>query len=140
MERRFANWFGRVRAASAGMVLSSAIVGVLAVGGCGGSPGTTRASRPNTSHSLETPARLLGRRACAGATPIEVARRYELPAEGAGFGKELAAYIANPPASTKSSTGFPRLVAALYASTVSAAQRSAAAAGCAEELASSFGG
>jgi hypothetical protein len=67
---------------------------------------------------------------------LQAAQRYELPARHAGVDKKFAAFVANPPSSTQASSGFPRLVAALYASTLPATQRADAAAGCAEELAS----
>jgi hypothetical protein len=130
-------------------------VAALALAGCGDSgsgptastPSTTPSSKPATSvPTTKAPAtlssgaaqaaRATGRRACAGLTSLQVAQRYELPARKAGATKAFTSYIANPPPSTKNSPGFPRLVAALYATTLPASQRADAAAGCAEELAS----
>jgi hypothetical protein len=94
------------------------------------------ASSPDAPLSRSVAVRETGRRACAGMSPLEAAKHYELPARHAGVDKEFAKFVAHPPPSTETSDGFPRLVAALYASTLPAAQRADAAAGCAEELAS----
>jgi hypothetical protein len=77
-----------------------------------------------------------GREACRGASPLEIARRYEASATDAQVRKRFAELVAHPTAALEKSPGYPRLVAALYASTVPVAQRAQAAAGCAEELAS----
>jgi hypothetical protein len=136
-----------------GTALAALLVLAAAIGGCGSGGGSTTnvpeaapASHPQTatakgpdvalSPTAAKTARATGRRACAGMSALEVAQRYELPARKAGATKDFASYIAHPPPSTKSSPGFPRLVAALYATTLPAIQRADAAAGCAEELAS----
>ncbi len=97
------------------------------------SPGTER-PQTDTQPPAAVAAREAGQKACRGVTPREVAKRYEQPAQDSGVDRKFAELVANPPATTQSSKGYPRLVAALYASTVPVAQRAAAAAGCAEEL------
>lgn len=85
-------------------------------------------------------AREAGKRACAGMTPPEAAEHFEIPARLAGVDKKFAEFVADPPTSTAGSAGYPRLVAALYATTVPAAEREEAAAGCTEELTPPSGG
>jgi hypothetical protein len=80
--------------------------------------------------------REVGRAACAGMTPQQAAKRFELVARRSGVGKQFAAFVADPPPTVENSPGYPRLVAAVYAATLPAPQRADAAAGCAEELAS----
>jgi hypothetical protein len=102
-------------------------------------PGDVAAAAPPPTEN-ESAALELGRRACAGLTPLEAAKRFELPARRAGVEKEFAEFVADPPPQTLESSGYPRLVAAVYAETVPAKQREEAAAGCAEELALSSSG
>jgi hypothetical protein len=85
-------------------------------------------------------ARESGRKACAGMTALEAAKHFAVPARLAGTDKQFAELVAEPSPSTESSPGYPRLVAALYATTVPAVQREQAAAGCAEELTPPSGG
>ncbi len=80
-------------------------------------------------------ARAAGREACAGMTPLEAARRFQAAARRAGVKKRFAQLTAQPPPSVAESPGYPRLVGALYATTVPGPARTEAAAGCAEELA-----
>jgi hypothetical protein len=114
--------------------------------GCGASSSTPAADRSTTRPAAEHPssralgARAEGRRDCAGATPIAIARRYEDAARQAGIGKAFVRFATEPTNSTLRSAGFPRLVAAIYAARFPAKQRAAAAAGCAEQLARSTGG
>ena len=75
-----------------------------------------------------------GRKACRGLTPLQAAKRYAPLAREAGVRKSFTELVSHPSPAMKSSQGFPRLVAALYASTLPAPQRADAAAGCAEEL------
>lgn len=129
------------------VVVGLLLVALAAVGGCGsgGSPssGTAvplsasrKASPGDGSNATVGNARAAGRRACRDAGPLEVARRYERPAVAAGVDKKFAALAAEPTAAMRSSPGYPRLVAAIYAGTLAPSQRAEAAAGCAEELAS----
>lgn len=124
-----------------------------ALGGCGEGGDSTGAAtapasreqapsqaKPNTAQSPAALAREIGQKACAGMTPLQAAKRYELAARRAGATREFAALVADPPPAVKSSPGFPRLVAALYATTLPARQRADAAAGCVEELASRSSG
>lgn len=104
------------------------------------SAGTAREGQPETSAADSEGARETGRQACRGATAPQIAARYELPARHSGVDKEFAEFVADPPASVRNSAGYPRLVAALYAATLPTNQRTAAAAGCAEELALSTNG
>lgn len=77
-----------------------------------------------------------GQEACRGMTPREAAERFEMPARHAGASKAFAAAVADPAPAVEGSPGYPRLVAALYATTLPPRQRAGAAAGCAAELAS----
>jgi hypothetical protein len=127
----------------------------VALGGCGGTGGTTgtqqksEAAAPISKQQSDakqpeaapSPAAAkaageTGRKACKGLTPLQAAQRYAPAARNAGVTKAFAAFIADPNPHTVSSPGFPRLVAALYATTLPAGQRASAAAGCAAELAS----
>jgi hypothetical protein len=91
--------------------------------------------RPASASVGDDP-REVGESACQGMTPQEAAKHFELVARRSGVGKQFAAFVADPPPSVEASPGYPRLVAAVYAATLPAAQRADAAAGCAEELAS----
>jgi hypothetical protein len=84
--------------------------------------------------------RAAGHRACRGATPVEVARRYQVIAHRRGPRKRFAELVVHPSPEVESSPGYPRLVAALYATTVPAGQRTQAAEGCVEELAAASHG
>jgi hypothetical protein len=137
-----------------------AALGALAVGllllsfasvGCGGGTETT-STAPVASGSGETDqtvalpaaeaadARKAGQQACDGMTPLEAAKHFEEPARRAGVDKDFAKFVAEPSAATVNSPGYPRLVAATYASTLPVKQRPEAAAGCAESLASRSSG
>jgi hypothetical protein len=125
----------RIRSAWAG----GATILVVAAGtlGCGGGGVASQTAPPALAQLPPAgPAREVGREACRGASPLEIARRYEAPATDANVRKSFAKLVAHPTAALQKSPGYPRLVAALYASTVPVARRALAAAGCAEELAS----
>ena len=68
-------------------------------------------------------------------TPLEAARHFEAAALRAGVTKRFAKLATEPTAEVKASTGYPRLAAAIYATTTPEKGRAQAAAGCAEELA-----
>jgi hypothetical protein len=68
-------------------------------------------------------------------TPREAAARFAAGARRAGVKKRFAELAADPPPSVAESPGYPRLVGALYASTVPGPRRAEAAAGCVRELA-----
>jgi hypothetical protein len=140
-----------------GSSLVALLVLAVALSGCGSGGGSssvateaapashqqaTTAKGPDValSSAATKAARAAGRKACSALTPLQAAGRFELPARKAGASKDFASYIAHPPPSTLNSPGFPRLVAALYATTLPAKQRADAAAGCAEELASPSSG
>lgn len=121
-------------------MLCSALVVIFA--GCGGGQATSTPAAASAAHAPEAiekplpgPNRALGRRACEGMTPLEAARHYERAALRAGASARLVELVTEPPLSTEQSQGYPRLVAAFYATTLPPVQRAAAAAGCAEELA-----
>lgn len=123
----------------------------LALLGCGGGEaGTSSAAARSTSteqSSVEgaesaasaaarnAAARAAGRKACQGMTPLEAARHYEAAAREAGVTKRFAQLATEPSARVESSAGYPRLAAAIYATTTPVKSRAQAAAGCAEELA-----
>jgi hypothetical protein len=134
----------------AGGIVGAALVltSVLALAGCGsGDDGTT--STADLTKSPERPsaertqlaaiqgaaARAKGRKACEGMTPLEVARHYQAAAREAGVTKRFAQLATEPSAKVQSSSGYPRLAAAIYATTTPEKSRAAAAAGCAEVLA-----
>jgi hypothetical protein len=133
------------RGAGLGVALLVAALGLL---GCGSGGGTTDAGAtgaPTSEPASEqlppaAGARRAGQRACAGMTPLEAARHFEGPARKAGVKVNFAKFVAQPPSSTINSPGYPRLVAAIYASTLPPKQRAEAAAGCAERLALSSSG
>jgi hypothetical protein len=81
-----------------------------------------------------------GQLACRGLTPIEAARHFRDAALAAKVRLHFVELVAEPGAKIESSSGYPRLVAALYATTVPAADRASAAAGCAKELSAANGG
>ena len=129
---------------SAALVLAS----VLALAGCGsGDDGTSSTVAGTTQaehHSAEAAgaatahdesARAAGRKACKGMTPLEVARHFEAAARRAGATKRFVQLATEPSAKVESSAGYPRLAAAIYATTTPEKSRAQAAAGCAEELA-----
>ena len=53
-----------------------------------------------------------------GMTPVEAARHYSASARRAGVRKDFAKLVTEPTTKVESSSGYPRLVAALYATTV----------------------
>jgi len=83
----------------------------------------------------ENAARAEGRSACQGMTPLEAARHFKAGARRAGVTKRFAELVTEPTPEVEASSGYPRLVGALYATTVPEKGRAEAAAGCAEELA-----
>ena len=136
-----------------GTALAALMLLAATLSGCGGGGDTTgseAATHTRTSAVGKPKAPLspaaakaaeeIGRKACQGLTPLQAAQRYEGPARHAGATKDFAAFVASPPPSTLDSPGFPRLVAALYATTLPANQRADAAAGCAAELATQSSG
>lgn len=144
-------------------VLSSAIFLAGTAGGCGSGDGTAsvtaQGSRPATPAALgssgngrrqasstvdltgaeEAKAREMGRQDCAGKTPLEVAKAVEASARRAGTTRHFLDLVIHPAPRVAASPAYPQLVAALYVTTLPPQERSAAAAGCAEELAASTG-
>jgi hypothetical protein len=115
------------------------VVTVVVLAGCG-SGGETVASRPasgddSPTHFTMQPSRAQGRNACRGLTPLEAAKRFEQTALESGVRRRFVELVAEPPARVEASPSYPRLVAALYATTLQPSHRAQAAAGCAEELA-----
>jgi hypothetical protein len=129
-----------------------AMFGLVVLAGCGGSAGETTTG-PGAAASLETSPsiahgpvvhpsraqarawRAIGRRACHGLLPIEAARQFEQDARSAGTQERFIELVTEPDAAVEQSPGYPRLVAAFYATTLPEPQRVLAAAGCAQELA-----
>lgn len=126
------------------------LLALLALAGCSGEGDSTDSSRPEGSASPTSsgqgpaarPAaeearawRATGRAACAGMQPVEVARHFKEAAERAGAHGRFVGLVTEPTAAVEQSPGYPKLVAAFYATTLPAPQRTLAAAGCAEELA-----
>lgn len=134
----------------AGGIVGAVLVltSVLALAGCGsGDDGTsstvtrtTQAEQRSTeaagvASAQDDAARAAGRKACEGMTPLEVARHYQAAAREAGATKRFVQLATEPSAKVESSSGYPRLVAAIYATTTPVKSRAQAAAGCVEELA-----
>jgi hypothetical protein len=69
-----------------------------------------------------------------------MAQRFRGIAQRPGERQRFAALVVDPTPAIKESPGYPRLVAALYATTVPAPGREHAATGCAEELAAATHG
>jgi hypothetical protein len=67
--------------------------------------------------------------------PLEAALHFKAAAERAGAHQRFVELVTEPTAAIAQSPGYPRLVAAFYATSLPEPQRAAAAAGCAEELA-----
>lgn len=116
------------------------LVAVVLAAGCGDSPGDSSSDAPppasqSPGHGPAASARGEGRRACRGLTPLEAADRFKAAAREAGVKKRFVELVAEPAPSVAASPGYPRLVGALYATTVPPPRREQAAAGCAEELA-----
>ena len=121
----------------------------LALAGCGGGDDGTTSTVARTTPSAEghtasaagisapeaAAARAAGRKACQGMTPLQAARHFEAAARQAGVTKRFAKLATEPSAKVESSSGYPRLAAAIYATTTPEKSRAQAAAGCAEELA-----
>src|SRR6476659_7079510 len=110
--------------------------------GCGSDEGQTTSTIASTHPSSSTSAKLAdsggaraaGRRACEGMTPLEAARHYEAAARRAGVTKRFAKLATEPTSEVEASSGYPRLAAAIYATTTPEKGRASAAAGCAEVL------
>jgi hypothetical protein len=68
-------------------------------------------------------------------TPLEAAHRFRSGAENAGAHARFLELVTEPTSTVEHSPGYPRLVAALYATSRPPSQRALAAAGCAQELA-----
>jgi hypothetical protein len=130
-----------------GLLLLAFLALAAAVLGCGSSH-AARGSSTSTSvvppdHRSPDPSRALadpsvaeiGRRACSDMSPREAAARFASAARRAGVRASFIAMAVHPPASVQRSAGYPRLVAALYASTLPEAEQAQAAAECARELA-----
>jgi hypothetical protein len=126
------------------LILASA----LALPGCGGDEAQTSspAGAPKASGQApvnadgsiaaqEDSARAAGRLACHGMAPLAAAMRFESGALRSGVTKHFAKLVTEPTPRVEASPGYPRLVAALYATTVPVKGRAEAAAGCAEMLA-----
>lgn len=79
--------------------------------------------------------RAVGRHACQGMAPLEAALHFKASVREAGALKRFVELVTEPSPAVQQSPGYPRLVAAFYATTLPESQRAAAAAGCAEELA-----
>lgn len=77
----------------------------------------------------------IGQRACQGMTPLEAALHFKASAKEAGAEKRFIELVTKPSQEVEQSPGYPRLVAALYSTTLPVSRRAAAASGCAEELA-----
>jgi hypothetical protein len=127
-----------------GMFCAALALTTPAVSGCGdavtvattaGGAATPRTDASPPSAAALRAAREAGRLACRGKTPLQAAHRYLPAAKRAGVRRHFATLVADPPAAIADSSGYPRLVAALYATTVPGPERREAAAGCAEELA-----
>jgi hypothetical protein len=128
-----------------GIISAVLVLGLL---GCGGDDEQTT-SAADLTNSSERPsaetagsaaaqgdaARAAGRKACEGMTPLEAARHYEASARKAGATKGFVELSTEPSAKVESSSGYPRLAAAIYATTTPVKSRAQAAAGCAEVLA-----
>lgn len=100
-------------------------------------PAASTAHGPVTRPSAEEARawRAAGRRACRGLEPARAAERFEAAARRAGAHARFIALVTRPTPTVERSPGYPRLVAAFYATTRPEPQRALAAAGCAEELA-----
>lgn len=128
------------------------LLALLALAGCGGDAGTTAGSsgsaqtttaatssgrgpvaRPSPEQAQDW--RAAGRSACEGMRPAEAALHFKAAAERAGAHQRFVELVTEPTAAIAQSPGYPRLVAAFYATTRPEPQRALAAAGCAEELA-----
>jgi hypothetical protein len=127
------------------------LLALTALSGCGegaddsvsGSGGPAGGSPPATVHGPESQPsdkqaqawRARGRQACRGLEPVEAARRFEAAARRAGAHERFIGLVTEPTPAVEHTPGYPRLVAAFYATTRPGPQRTLAAAGCAEELA-----
>jgi hypothetical protein len=70
-----------------------------------------------------------------GMQPVEAALRFKDAAKRAGAHQRFVALVTEPTPAVERSPGYPRLVAAFYATSLPSPERTLAAAGCAEELA-----
>ena len=93
------------------------VVIVLGLSGCGGADETAATT------------------ACGGMTPLEAAQHFEEAAREAGASRRFIELVTEPTPDVEASPAYPRLVGAFYASTLPPAERAAAAAACAKELA-----
>lgn len=142
-------------------VLCGALIGAALMVGCGdGGGASTDGAGQRGSHELHgsdrrtTPAtlrgggtsddsqggRLIGEKACRGMNPLQAARHFRASARAAGAQARFLELVAFPSPRVRASPAYPKLVASLYATTVPARDRAAAAAGCADELAASSPG
>lgn len=113
--------------------------------GSGNTSGESRKPTPSTSSGHGPVARpsaeqaqvwqAAGRDACEGMQPVEAALRFKAAAERAGAHRRFVELVTEPTSAVEQSPAYPRLVAALYATTLPGPRRALAAAGCAEELA-----
>jgi len=106
---------------------------VIAFGGCGG--GDEGSTVTVTTHQSAD-----GRLSCQGRTPLEVAHSLRAIAEHGGPRERFAELVVDPTPAVAESPGYPRLVAALYATTLPPPKRAQAAAACAKELAAASHG
>ncbi|HEX6206487.1 MAG TPA: hypothetical protein VFZ29_11845 [Solirubrobacterales bacterium] len=122
------------------------------IGGCGGTAENTTTApdgsarietRPSTASgpvANPTPQqarawRAIGRRACEGMKPLQAAHHFEPAVRAAGAEERFIELVTEPDPAVEGSPGYPRLVAAFYATTLPEPQRVLAAAACAKELA-----
>lgn len=68
-------------------------------------------------------------------TALEVAEKFKARVRRAGAQKRFLELVTEPTPAVESSSGYRQVVAAFYATTLPASQRTPAAAGCAEQLA-----
>ncbi len=142
---RFGYWSAAIGAVAVFVVASMC--------GCGGGGdtapppkalGASSSERPTTSVGHGPPVRLsvrqrqayrrLGSRACRGMTSLQAAERFRPKVRRAGVQRRFVKAVTEPTSAVEASPGYPRLVAAFYATTLPESERTPAAAGCAEEL------
>lgn len=104
----------------------------LALQGCGASDDGAADAPPDGRSPAA--ARVSKSHPCRGMSPLEAARHYEREVRDAGASKRFLELVTDPTPAVESSPGFPRVVAAFYATTLPPDQRAAAATACAKEL------